>query len=124
MSTRNQVRTALKLLSMTTGGLLAKEVREVIATFDQPEVQNEPAFATADGQWLTVAQVKQIFGPNYATNKTFLEQCIGAYAGRLINKTIEQVGLDVRVLTPAQLAAVFHSTTQAEEDALVRMTAN
>lgn len=124
MSTRNQVRTALKILSMTTGAFLAKEVREVIATFDQPEVQDQPAFATADGQWLTVAEVKAYFGPDYATNTIFLEQCIGAYAGRLINKTIQEVGLDIRVLTPTQLAAVFNSTTQAEENALVRMTAN
>lgn len=124
MSTRNQVRTALKILSMTTGALLAKEVREVIATFEQPEVQDLPAFATADGQWLTVAQVKKVFGPDYATNSIFLEQCIGAYAGRLINKAIEEVGLDIRVLSPAQLAVVFHSTTQAEENALVRMTTN
>lgn len=124
MSTRNQVRVAKGILAQTTGAMLAKEIREVFATFDQPEVQNEPCFPTAEGRWLTVAEVKAYFGPNYATNHTVIEQCIAAYAGRLVKAAIEEVGLDVRAISPEQLVMVASATNQAEKDAFVRMTAN
>lgn len=124
MSIRNQVRAAKGILAQTTGAILAKEVREALTSFEAPENQNAPAFPTADGRWLTVAEVKAHFGPDYATNKIVIEQSISAYAGRLVRATIEQVGLDVLALSPEQLFAVSSVTNQAEQDAFVRLTAN
>ncbi|MNW02645.1 hypothetical protein D3C71_1984610 [compost metagenome] len=73
---------------------------------------------------MTVAEVKEHFGPDWATDRTVIEQCINAYAGRLARAAIEQVGLDVRVLSPDQMAQLLTATTKAEELAFVRMTAN
>lgn len=124
MSTRNQVRTAAKILSGTTGAFLAKEVRAVIATFEQPELQNEKAFPTEDGRWLSIAEVKAHFGPGYANHPIVLEQAISVYAGRMIHLAVQEVGLDVRTLTPQQLAGLYMMTTAAEQDAFKRMTTN
>lgn len=124
MSIRNQLRTVKSILAGTTGVFLAKEVRATIALFDLPENQNEKAFPTADGRWLSVAQIKEHFGPDYATNPTVIEQVLAAYIGRLVNKAIEEVGLDVRTCTPDQLEAVFGALVTAEQQALVRMTTN
>lgn len=124
MSIRNQLRTVKGILAHTTGALLAKETRASIASFDLPENQNQPAFPTVDGRWLTVAQIKEHFGPTYATNPTVIEQVLAAYIGRLVNKAIEEVGLDVRACTPDQLEAVFGALVEAEKNALVRMTTN
>lgn len=124
MSIRNQLRTVKSILAGTTGAFLAKEVRATIASFDLPENQNEKAFPTADGRWLSVAQIKEHFGPDYATNPTVIEQVLATYIGRLVNKAIEEVGLDVRTCTPDQLEAVFGALVTAEQQALVRMTTN
>ena len=124
MSIRNQLRTVKGILAHTTGALLAKETRAVIASFDLPENQTTKAFPTAAGRWLSVAEVKEHFGKDYATNPTVIEQVLAAYIGRLVNKAIEEVGLDVRACTPEQLQAVFGALVTAEQQALVRMTAN
>lgn len=124
MSVRNQLRVAKGILALTTGALMAKDVRAGLADFEKPECQNAPAFPTADGRWLTVAEVKAYFGPDYATNPTVIEQSISAFAGRLVKAAIEEVGLDVRALTPEQLVDVASTTNKAEKDAFVRLTAN
>lgn len=124
MSIRNQLRTVKSILAGTTGAFLAKEVRATIASFDLPENQNEKAFPTAACRWLSVTEVKEHFGPDYATNPTVIEQVLAAYIGRLVNKTIEEVGLDVRACTPEQLEAVFGALVTAEQQAFVRMTTN
>lgn len=124
MSIRNQLRTVKAVLASVTSTFLAKETRATIASFDLPENQNEKAFPTADGRWLTVAQIKEHFGPGYATDPVVIEQVLAAYIGRLVNKAIEEVGLDVRACTPDQLESVFGALVTAERQALVRMTTN
>lgn len=124
MSIRNQLRAAIDILSCTTGPMLAKQVREVMTSFNDPELQNEPVFPTAYGRWLTVAEVKEYFGPNWATDRTVIEQCISAYTGRLTRAAIEEVGLDIYSLSPGQLGRILTATTKAEESAFVLMTAN
>lgn len=124
MSIRNQLRTVKGVLAGVTGAFLAKETRATIASFALPENQNEKAFPTVEGRWLTVAQIKEHFGPDYATNPTVIEQVLAAYIGRLVNKAIEEVGLDVRACTPDQLHAVLGALVEAEKNALVRMTTN
>lgn len=124
MSIRNQLRTAKGILAGMTGALLAKEVRATIASFEKPELQDAPAFPDISGRWLTVAQVKEHFGPDYATTPVVIEQVISVFIGNLVRKTIEEVGLDVRVLTPQQAMDVMSVTAHAEQSALVRMTTN
>lgn len=124
MSVRNQLRVATNLLAAVTAASIAKEVREIIGTLDQPELQNQPVIYTADGRPVTVAECREYFGPEFKTNHVFIQQCIAAYLGRFTKAAIEQVGLDVRACTPDQLATLMSVTDKAEKDAFVRMTAN
>ncbi len=121
---RNQLRVAGAMLSDITGAFLAKEIRAVISTLDQPEMQHHPIITEANGRWVTVAECREFFGPNYKTDHVFIKQCIAAYLGRATKKAIEEVGLDVRACTPVQLATLLSLTNKAEHDAFVRMTAN
>lgn len=124
MSIRNQLMTAAQILGEVTPELLVTEVRKVIVGFEDPNTQDDHAFPTADGQWLTVAEIKEHFGPNYATSPIVIEQVLAVYAGRLIQVTVEQVGLDVQALRPLQISALMMVITLAEQQALVRMTTN
>lgn len=125
MSIRNQLRGASKMLSGMTGAMLAKEVREVIASFEKPEWQNEKAMLDAQtGVWLTAAQVKETFGPDYATNHIVIEQTIAAYAGRLAKAALEKFGLSPMMLNEKQLADYLSITNSIEKEAFVRLTAN
>jgi hypothetical protein len=124
MSVRNQLRVAGAMLSDISGAFLAKEVRAIINTLDQPELQNQPCITEENGRWVTVAECREFFGPEFKTNHVFIKQCIAAYLGRSTKKAIEEVGLDVRACTPVQLATLLSLTNKAEQDAFVRMTAN
>lgn len=124
MSIRNQLRAANGILSGITGAFLAKEVRAVIGTLDQPEMQNQPIITEVHGRWLTVAQCREFFGPEFKTDHVFIQQCIAAYAGRATKAAIEEVGLDVRACSADQLANLLSVTDKAEREAFVRMTVN
>jgi len=124
MSIRNQLRVASGILSGITGAFLAKEVRAVLNTLDQPEMQNQPIITEASGRWVTVAECREYFGPEFKSNHVFIQQCIEAYTGRSTKAAIEEVGLDVRACSPVQLATLLAVTDKAEHDAFVRLTAN
>lgn len=124
MSMRNQLMTAAAVLAEITPEFLVNEVREIIASFELPENQENPAFPTADGQWLSIAEIKAHFGPDYASDHIVIEQVLSVYIGLAIKTAVEEVGLDVGVLNPLQAFALSVVLAPAEQQAFVRMTAN
>jgi len=123
MSNRTQIRIAKKVLSTLTAGAIIQGVRDVQATLDQPGLQSEHLIPTADGTWLTVAQVKVEF-PDYKSNKIVVENMIATYIGRTCHFMLADVGINPATLSREQMADIFSVTDAAEKEAVRRMTTN
>lgn len=123
MSNRNAIRHAKKVLGTLTATKIIDLVRSTMADLDKPEIQNNPLIPTADGVWLTTAQVKAEF-PDYASNKTVIENVTAVYVGRLAQLMLVSVNFDFKALDREQMADVFSATDAAEKEAIRRMTLN
>lgn len=124
MSIRNQLRVAKGVLGQLTGPMLAKEVREVLTSFEKPEWQNENVMLSEQNIWMTAAKVKEVFGEKYASHPVVIKQLIETYAGRAVRKALSEVGLDANALSATQIVDVSSVTDKAEREAFVRLTAN
>lgn len=123
MSKRNQLRAVKGILALSTASTFVEGVRGVFGDMELPNMQSSFLLVGPTGEPMTVAEVKAMF-PDYKSNKDVIKNMIGAYAGRMIQLALAQVGLHPGELSAEELAALMVITTAAEEKAFVRMTAN
>ena len=123
MSKRNQLRTVKGVLALATASTYIEGVRGVFSEMDVPSMQSSFLLVGPTGEAMTVAEVKSMF-PDYKTNHDVIKNMIGAYAGRMIQLALAEVGIHPQELSPDELVTLMAITTAAEEKAFVRMTAN
>lgn len=124
MSIHNQLITAATILSEIPPATLVTMTRDILKSFEDPAHQDDYAFPTAEGMWLSVGTIKRVFGPEYASDRIVIEQVISVLVGQLIASAVEEVGLDVEILNPLQILALTVVTLPIEHQAFIQMTTN